>query len=161
MRYFTDCKTIEDVKATYHKLVKALHPDNGGDAESFKAMMNEYKIAFNRYKNVHATQDGETYEKEQDTQETAEQFAEIINKIIHFEGVKIEIIGSWVWLSGNTRVYAEQIKALGFFWSKSKVAWYYNGSDKKTRRRGRYKMDDLRSKWGSTTVKNERQEKLA
>lgn len=163
MRYFTDCKTIEDVKVTYHKLVKELHPDNGGDAEQFKSMMNEYKIAFDRYKNIHATQSGETYEKEpeQDTQETAEQFAEIINKVIHFEGVKIEIIGSWVWLTGNTMIYKDQIKDLGFFWSKSKVAWYYNGSEKKTRRRGRYNMDGLRSKWGSTTVKNEKQEKLA
>lgn len=163
MKYFSNVKSIEDVKELYHKLVKQLHPDNGGDAESFKAMMQEYKTVFNIYKNTHRSQSGETYEKqpEQDSQETAEQFAEIINKVIRFDGVKIEIIGSWVWLTGNTMIYKDQIKDLGFFWSKSKVAWYYNGSEKKTRRRGRYNMDGLRNKWGSTTVKNDKQEKLA
>lgn len=163
MKYFKNCKCIEDVKETYRKLAKELHPDNGGSSQDFAEMMQEYKAAFNRYKNTHRTQDGETYEKapENDTQETAEQFAELINKIIHFEDVHIEIIGTWIWLTGNTKMYCKQIKELGFFWSKSKVAWYYNGDTKKTRRRGRYKMDELRNKWGSTTVKNEKQEKLA
>lgn len=152
MTYFRDCHTIEDVKKTYRELAKKLHPDCGGDAEAFKAMQAEYNTAFERYKNIHATKGGETYTKESTTEDcSAEEYADIIDKVIHFEGVHVEVIGSWVWLTGATLLYKDEIKAAGFWWSKTKKAWYYNGSAKKTRRRGRYSMDGLRAKWGTTT----------
>lgn len=159
MKFFNNCNTVEEVKARYRTLAKELHPDAGGDAEKFKAMFSEYKHAFETYKNIHVNSQGETYEKE--TTETPDQFADIINKVIHLDDVKVEIIGSWIWLSGNTLVYKDEIKAAGFFWSKKKKAWYYNGDTKKTRRRGRYTMEQLRYRWGSQEVHSKRQEKLA
>ena len=159
MKYFTGCRTIEDVKKRYRELAKKLHPDCGGDAEAFKAMMHEYRIAFDTYKNIHVNAEGETYTKE--TTETPEQFADLINKVIHFDGVTVEIIGSWIWLTGNTLIYKDEIKAAGFWWSKSKMAWYYNGDNKKSKRRGRYSMNALREKWGSQEVEKEERRKLA
>ena len=157
--YFSDCKTIEDVKRNFKELCKKLHPDNGGDAEKFKSMMSEYEIAFNRYKNIHTSASGETYEKE--TSETAAQYADIINKVIHFNGVNIEIIGSWVWLSGNTLIYKEAIKEAGFIWSRSKKAWYYAGNDNHKKRRGHYSMEQLRTRFASVKVDNEEQTCIA
>lgn len=163
MKYFESCRTAEEVKATFYKLAKELHPDNGGDAESFKAMMAEYKIVFDRLKNTHTTKEGTTYQKtgEQATTETPEQFADIINKVIFFDGVKVEIIGSWVWLTGKTLEYKDEIKAAGFFWSRSKKAWYYNGDTKRTHRRGHYSMDGLRDHWGAETVRKEQRGRIA
>ena len=157
--FFSDCRTIEDVKRTFKELCKKLHPDNGGDAEQFKAMMQEYEIAFNRCKNFHTSASGETYEKE--TAETAAQFADIINKVIHFTGVDIERIGSWVWLSGNTMIYKEEIKAAGFIWSRSKRAWYYTGEENHKKRRGHYSMEQLRSRFGTVKVDSEEQACIA
>lgn len=148
--YFKNCKTAEDVKQLFKELAKKLHPDCGGDAEAFKAMMQDYTATFERLKHIHTAATGETYEKE--TDETPEQFAEIIEKIIGMDGVKIEIIGSWIWLTGSTMVYKEQIKSAGFWWSKSKKAWYYNGDTKHRRRKGHYSMDKLREKWGFTEI---------
>lgn len=159
MKYFKDCQTIEDVKQEYKRLAKQLHPDCGGDAEEFKRMQADYQTAFKRYKNLHRNMEGETYEKE--TQETPEEFAEIINKVIHFEGVVCEVIGAWVWLSGNTMIYKDAIKAAGFWWSKSKKAWYWNGDKEKTKRRGRYSMNQLRERYGTIRVDTEEQEKIA
>lgn len=156
--YFKDCTTAEDLKKAYHKAAAKLHPDNGGDAEEFKRMQADYMRMFDRLKGVHKTQDGETYTKE--TQETAADFMDIIEKVIHFEGVTVEIIGSWVWLTGRTLDYKEEIKAAGFWWSKSKKAWYYNGEDHKSKRRGRYSLNGLRSKWGSTTVTDDEKKKI-
>lgn len=151
--FFKDCHTCEDVKQTYKKLAKKLHPDCGGNAEEFKAMSAEYERAFNAFKNIHTNAEGETYEKE--STETPEHFKDIIDRVIHFDGVNVEIIGSWVWLTGSTMIYKDEIKAAGFWWSKSKHAWYWNGSTEKTKRRGRYSMDALRLKWGSTEVRED------
>lgn len=159
MDYFKGCKTIEDVKSAFKEYAKRLHPDCGGDAEQFKNMMQDYSKAFERLKRVHVNASGETYEKE--TTETPEQFADIIEKIIHFDGVKIEIIGSWIWLSRSTMLYKDDIKAAGFWWSKSKKAWYYSGDDHHGRRRGHYSMSGLRQKWGTMEVETEEQRKLA
>ncbi len=63
MTYFKNCKTIEDVKNIFKTLAKKLHPDNGGNPEEFKNMMAEYKIMFDRLKNIHQSKDGDTYEK--------------------------------------------------------------------------------------------------
>lgn len=159
MKYFTGCKTIDDVKSRYHELCKKLHPDNGGNGADFVAMRKEYKTAFETYKNIHVNAAGETYEKE--TNETPEQYADIIDRIIHCEGVKIEIIGSWIWITGNTFTYKDLFHEIGFSWSKSKKAWYYAGEKLEGKRRGRYSMKQLRDKWGSQDVETEKQERIA
>jgi len=161
MKYFTSCKTIEDVKKVYHQEAKRLHPDAGGNAADFREMMAEYKIIFERLKNIHTNSKGETYTKEEETTETPEEYANIINSIIKMQGVKIEIIGTWIWCTGNTRAYAEDLKGAGFWWSKTKKAWYHNGSTTYKKRRGRYSMNQLRSRWGSQEIKQEAPECIA
>lgn len=159
MTYFNNCETAEELKKAYHKAAAKLHPDNGGDAEAFKEMQAEYVRMFNRLKNIHRAATGETYEKE--TSETAAAFMDIIEKVIHFEGVKCEIIGSWIWLTGETLNYKEEISAAGFWWSRNKKAWYYNGeTERKPRHRGHYNMDQLRDKWGSEEIKKDQQKRI-
>lgn len=151
MKYFKNCKTLEEVKKTYKEWAKKLHPDCGGDPEEFKAMLAEYEIAFERCKNCHQKEDGSYYQKE--TKETSRAYADIIDAIIRFEGVGIEIIGTWIWVSGRTMPYKDDLKALGFWWSKAKKAWYYTG-DKEgwVKTKGHYSMNGLRNKWGSEVI---------
>ena len=153
MKYFTKCTCIEDVKEEYRRLAKMLHPDNGGDAEEFKTMMQAYTSAYNRFKGIHrkqtdkTTQDAEKatqgdYTSSQDDY-TAEQFADIINKVVRLDGVEIEIVGSWIWLGGNTFIYKDRIKAAGFFWSSKHKKWYYNGSTKKSKKHSKMSYTDI------------------
>lgn len=162
MKYFENCKTIDEVKAVYKKLAIKLHPDCNKDKDTtkeFVEMSKQYEEAFARCKNTYKSASGETYTKENN--ETSEQFKDIIDKIIHFEGVKIEIIGTWIWLSENTYAYKDQIKELGFKWSRNKQAWSYHSDEWHKTSRGKKTLDEIRNIYGSEEIKTQTQPRLA
>ena len=161
MKYFNNCKTAEDVKKTFKDLAKKLHPDCCGSAEEFKRMMQEYEEAFNRLKNTHTSSKGETYTSSKATTETAQEFADRIINIIHLEGIKIEIIGTWIWVSGDTYPHRVILRESGYEWSKSKKAWYHAGVKLEGKKRGHYNMAQLRNMFGSEEIETEKQEKIA
>lgn len=122
-------------KKAYKKLAFKLHPDCGGNEEEMKILNNEYDELFSKLKNTHKNKEGKTYTKE--TTETPEQFKDIINKLFNLkmDGVAIEVVGTFIWLTGNTKPYKEDIKALEFRYSPKKYAWYKAPKDYKKRSR--------------------------
>lgn len=148
--YFENAKTLEDVKQLYKKLARELHPDcNPGKdtTKDFQMMQQQYNEAFKRLKNVHINKDGETYTKE--TDETPEQYADIINELLRCAGLMIELCGSWLWITGNTREHAETLKKLHFRWSKNKCAWYFHFEPYKKHSKKSVSLDTIRSMYGS------------
>ena len=61
--YFEGCSTNETIKTRFKELCKALHPDNGGDAEQFKEMMQQFKQAEKFGWHTFTNAQGEQYEK--------------------------------------------------------------------------------------------------
>lgn len=162
--YFITCKTIEDVKKAYKELLFKFHPDISTDpnaTEICKAINNEYEKAFAQFKNIHENAKGETYTTSTESSETAKEYADIINQIIHFEGCTVEIIGSWIWLSGNTKAYKEQIKAIGGFrWSNNKLSWYYHKEPFHKKGDKKLSLDDIRTMFGSETVQAQQRQAI-
>lgn len=152
-RYFDGCRTAEELKKAYRQAAKELHPDAGGGEEEFKAMQAEFSAAWSRLKNIHVTKDGEKYEKE--TQETAEAFMSIIEELIRLKDIEVEICGSWIWCSGNTRPYKDLFRKLNFHWSKSKAAWYYHGEPYRKHHSRELSLDEIRGMYGSRKYKGE------
>jgi len=152
--YFKHCKTYEELKKLYFKLAMQHHPDRGGNAEVMKAINAEYDVVWPLLKDKHINKDNEAYTKE--TKETARQYPDIINAIIHFINVKIEICGSWVWVSGGTYPYRNEFKKLGFDWSKNKEAWYWKPeSEEGFRRHKPFDMNQIRERYGSESIESE------
>lgn len=163
MRYFEECKTCEDVKQIYKKMARDLHPDcnPGKDTTAeFQEMSRQYEEAYNRLKNVHQNANGETYQKE--TQQTATEYADLINQLLHIPGLMIELCGSWLWITGNTRAAKEELKALGFRFSSKKQAWYFHSEPYRKHGKSEKSMDDIRNMYGSEryATKTEERESL-
>jgi len=66
--------------------------------------------------------------------------------------IKVELIGSWLWITGETYPIREKLKALGFLFSGSKKAWFYNGSDKKIRYSKYKSVDEIKQRFGCVEV---------
>lgn len=151
MKYFHNINTLEELRTAYRTLLKKFHPDNGGSEEATKEINLEYEKLFQLLKDRSGAD-----QKKYNTQED-ENLREVLQQIINLN-VNIEICGSWIWVSGNTYPVKESLKAAGFKFSKNKKAWYWH-SGEYTRRGRKVSLDYIRSKYGSETVKEYREEK--
>lgn len=160
MKYFIPLPTTaEELKKLYRKLAMQFHPDGGGSEEAMKTINNEYAALFEKLKEIHTNAECETYRKA--TNETPEHFINIINELIRFEGVLIEIIGSFIWVSQNTKPYKEKLKELNFKWHSTKSAWYLPPEGYKKRNHKNFSLDDIRNMYGSQEVENKPYSKIA
>lgn len=79
-------------------------------------------------------------------------YVEVLQKIIHFGGIEIEIVGQWIWVSGNTYAYKKEFKEIGFKWAKNKQAWYFHTETFKKTSKRKLSMNDIRNYYGTTKV---------
>ena len=66
--------------------------------------------------------------------------------------LKIEVIGKWLWISGKTYEIKESLKELGFLFSSSKRAWFYNGQEYKSNRGFCKDLNEIKEKYSSIEI---------
>lgn len=96
-KFFTSSiSTLEELCKQYKNLLKLHHPDNGGTKEASQQINNEYEQLFSMLKAGYTHTGAENKEgaKADWTEQTDEALREALQKIIHLEGIEIEICGS-------------------------------------------------------------------
>lgn len=146
MNWFTGLKTLEELKKAYHKLIFKHHPDRGGNTETMQEINKEYETLFAKLKNIHADKDGNTYEKE--TNESPKEFKELLEKLMKLANITIECVGCFIWVGGDTYNNKDELKKLGFKFSRKKSMWYKAPADWTKKGNKEYKMDEIRDKYG-------------
>ena len=147
-------QTIEELKKQYRELAHKHHPDRGGNVDTMKAVNAEYDVLFPKLKNTHKSRDGETYTAKHDNDETPEHFKAIIDALMRMDGITIEIIGCFVWVTGDTKTNKERLKELRFRWHSKKIAWYLAPEDYRKRSRKDYALDEIRAMYGTSGAVN-------
>ena len=143
---FRGIEGINEAKKVYKDLARKLHPDVGGNNEIFKLLNQVYN---------HILEHGLNFLNEEKFDLELEK---LISKILHFD-IVIEIVGSWIWLSGDTNAIKETLKELNFKWASKKKMWYYG--EMKGRNPKQKSMDDIKAKYGSQTIKNKPRNKIS
>jgi hypothetical protein len=145
IKYFYNCRTLDEVKRKYKELAMLHHPDKGGNTAIMQEINNEYEDI----------QKNPLFDFSNETEEDREEFIkypEIINQVIGLDGLIIELIGNWIWISGNTYPHRSQLKQIGFYFAPKKVMWYYRPSDYKSSNRSPKSIDEIRFKYGSDVL---------
>jgi len=154
MKYFNECNTLEEVKALYKKLAKENHPDAGGDTAIMQEINTEYAFATARIAKGAGMSDAEADEEIR----LSEEYRQIIEAIINLPGIVIELVGRWLWVSGNTYPVRKALSEAELSYHGKKKVWFYNPDEYK--RRGTNKsLDEIKAKYGSERITNHNKEK--
>ncbi len=150
--YFSNCNTVDEIKARFKELARKHHPDLGGDTETMKQINLEYQQAL---KGCHGkTQDGDrAYHYDQDLED---QLMAVIESLIGLgmDDVEITLIGVWVWVSGNTKPHKDRLKQLGLKWHSKRLCWFFaTENSKRFCGSSNASLDELGAKYGKKEVK--------
>ena len=157
MKFFTNCRTLDELKAEYRRLAMIHHPDRGGDLETMKQINAEHDALFEILKKQHNA----THDEAHQTTETAEEFRDILNKLLKLDGLKVELCGSWLWISGETFKHKAELKTAGCRWSNNKKSWYWRHEEEaRPWHRGKATMDQIRAKYGSQVFNAQGEESI-
>ena len=166
MKWFQedDLKDVNTLRTAYKKLLLKFHPDN--NAEDTTAQMQEinaeYDKMFQRLKEVY--EHSQSYEQQTERQKQAydwkkdRQIREVITALSRFDGLEIELCGTWVYVRGNTYPYRKELKALGLTFNKHKSCWIIHFDDYYQYHKNPVSMSYIRDKYGSVIIKTEDKE---
>lgn len=166
MKYFKNTNTLEELRKQYKELLKAHHPDNGGNVEDMQEINAEYDKLFKVLKDKHESKTADGDKGKTDFNNMKYDFSEdkalreILQKIIGFSNITIELCGSWIWLSGNTYQYKAELKEIGFKWASKKKQWYWHSEAFRKKGKKALSMEEIRNYYGSTEVQAEETKRL-
>lgn len=148
--FFGGCQTIDELKKRYRALCVRWHPDKpNGDLATMKRINTEYD---KRFKYLADLQNGR--QDEPTITETPEQFRHIISELIKLDGIVIELVGTWVWVSGETYAYRAALKSLGFKWSRKRARWYWHAGKNRYYSNSKHSYSELCQKYGYARIEN-------
>lgn len=146
-KYFSEVKTVEELRKRYRELLRKYHPDNENGSTKITQQINQEYDALFSILSKEKQSDGQSY-----TYEENERFKTVLNKIIGFN-MTIEVIGSWLWCF-DCYSYKDQLKALGFTWSSKKKAWVWHDEPYHRHHKNEISLSHIRAKYGSEIISN-------
>ena len=162
MKHFSSVTSLDELKLQYKKLAFKNHPDRGGKTEVMQEINSEYEQLLNRIINEaskdqyqDSSENGRCFwSSRSEHAEVEKKVKQAIDELINLDGLDIEIIGVWVWVSGDTKQHKDKLKEAGFVWNRVQCKWVFIG--KKSNGRGRMTLDQMRELHGSQKVKKTR-----
>ena len=137
---------FSDIKLAYRKACSQYHPDRNPAGLEMMKVINSAWSALSDYV------EGSVSVEEESELNLSEEMNDALNAIIGL-GLEIEICGTWIWVSGDTRTHKEALKLGGYKWAPKKMLWHWRPEGSKSWSKGKYSMDEIRSAHGSVNIK--------
>lgn len=154
-KFFNGCKSLNELKKLYKELARKNHPDFGGNVEVMQKINAEYDEMIKYFAKF-----GSKTEKEKAQREVPEKFRKIIESLLKMPYIQVEIVGGWIWLSGNVALYLRKIQAMGFKYSTKQKRYYLADGMTENRRASRWSMERIREEYGSEILESTEQIKF-
>lgn len=90
--------------------------------------------------------------KEEEKEQIKTKIGEI-GELLDFEKQTLELVGRWLWVTGETKPIKDKLKKAGFKYGHKKKAWHWClQRDNKIRSRNYYKLDEIKEKYGNNKI---------
>ena len=136
------CTSAAEVQLRFDELSKVF---NGQDE-----MLNTIKAEYSTLMAV--LTEPKPVEAEKEESSTLSDIIKNLQEKVNPEGLRLEIVGKWLWLSGATFAVKEALKELGFRYSPDKKSWYWRSEDDRSSNEKPIPFDMIREKFGSQQV---------
>ncbi len=119
--------SMDELRKHYREMCLQYHPDKNLDnvekfTEIFKQLLNEYDLFLEYFIPGENRKQERANSNTRYSYETESELGRKVADMMRYSGLIIEICGSWIWLSGNTFRWKDQIKQSGFrFQGKKKI----------------------------------------
>lgn len=167
--YFSNCNTVNEIKAEWRKLCHKHHPDTlskTADVEVMKQVNIQYHEALSA---AHGQTSKGTDNQEHTyyyNQETEQVIIDKINELLSLKmaGVEITLVGTWVWVEGETKPHKSKLgkAGVGLKWHGKRKMWFWSPPGSSKRRYSRKAtFDDLKETYGAKSYKQKGMPALA
>ncbi|MFC2859719.1 J domain-containing protein [Citrobacter farmeri] len=139
--------TEKDIKIAYRKAALKYHPDrNPLGAELMKAVNAAFDFLMANIDKINQFQSSD----ENARYDYCESLEKVLNTLSGLSGVVYEVIGNWIWISGETKKHKDTLHELNCKWAPKKKQWFYRPEEHKSRRnRKEHSIDEIREMYGT------------
>lgn len=163
--WFDGVKLVADAKALFKKLAFANRPDRGGDLQTMQEIAEQFQALLKTFhKQTTTGSDGKdhTYYYNQATEQAIiDKINELLSSGALIDGVDAYIVGSWLWVEGNTKPVKHLLgkDGLKMQWHSNRLAWYFKGDPSyKPRFNSAASLEDLKHYYGASKVNTKAKE---
>lgn len=156
--------TLETVRSAYRKASFRYHPDRGGDIRQMQLVNAAWELLG---RVIRAKGEGKSawgqwhYNKADEAEPLTESIMKVYNAIKHLPGINIELVGCWLWVSGDTKAVKDSLKNAGFRWNRKRSKWSWHGGTYHKRSKRHANFNHLRAMYGATNLDGEELDQVA
>lgn len=168
--YFTQFKTVTEVKEAYRSISKILHPDLGGTHELFIQMQNEYEAKLKSLHGTYNTKDDaekgkNKYQFDARIERDLMRILQALQGLRLPETIQICLQGTWIWVKGTLKNsyghypvrdnIGASLEALGLKLHSAKGEYYYRDAKNACHNHGKImSYDRINARYRGTTFSN-------
>ena len=140
---FFGCTSTDEVQLRFDELSKVFADQD----EILQILKSEYSTLMN----VLSASESKPVEIVKENASISEKIIELQEKVKQ-EGLRLEIVGQWLWLSGATFAVKDVLKALDFRYSPDKKSWYWRSDENRSSNEKPIPLEMIREKYGTNVV---------
>lgn len=140
--------TEKDIKNAFKKAALKYHPDrNPVGAEMMKAVNSAFDFLMANLDKINQYQSPE----QSAIYNYGNELENVLKALYGLSGLVYEVIGNWIWISGNTIEHKEALKEIGCKWAAKKKQWFYRPEEHKSYwNREEHTIEEIRAKYGTS-----------